>query len=104
MTSSRDPLTVEPRFVLVFDFCSSTLILEDLLRNESEDRWRNLLIDIKRFYGTNGPACISKSTNSLAMAGYCYFRWIFRRLNSFYFCGVCAMHTTAPSRSASARY
>jgi len=55
MTSSRDPLTVEPRFVLVFDFCSSTLILEDLLRNESEDRWRNLLIDIKRFLWDERP-------------------------------------------------
>lgn len=48
MTSSSDPLTIEHRFVLVFDFCSSTLILEDLLRNDCEDRWRNLLIDIKR--------------------------------------------------------
>jgi class 3 adenylate cyclase len=55
MTSSRDPLTIEQRFVLVFDFCSSTLILEDLLRNECEDRWRNLLIDIKRFLRRERP-------------------------------------------------
>ena len=49
MTASNDPLTIEQRYVLVFDFCSSTLILEDLLRSECEDRWRNLLIDIKTF-------------------------------------------------------
>jgi class 3 adenylate cyclase len=50
-----DPVKFEQRFVLVFDFCSSTLILEDLLRSECEDRWRNLLIDIKTFLRNERP-------------------------------------------------
>ena len=35
--------------VLVLDICSSTLILEDLLRTENEEKWRNLLILLKEF-------------------------------------------------------
>jgi class 3 adenylate cyclase len=49
MTDGHDPVTTEQRYVLVFDFCSSTSILEDLIRTECEDRWRNLLIDVKNF-------------------------------------------------------
>jgi class 3 adenylate cyclase len=55
VTSSREPLTIEHRFVLVFDFCSSTSVLEDLLRNECEGRWRNLLIDVKKFLRRERP-------------------------------------------------
>lgn len=49
MTESVDGLTIEKKYVLVFDFCSSTSILEDLIRSESQRRWRDLLIDIKNF-------------------------------------------------------
>lgn len=49
MTRPDDSLTIEQKCVVVFDICSSTTILEDLLRSDSEKRWRDLLIDIKRF-------------------------------------------------------
>jgi len=32
-----------------FDICSSTTILEDLLRTDNQVRWRNLLILLKKF-------------------------------------------------------
>lgn len=47
MTKASDKLTREQKLVLVFDFCSSTSIVEDLLRSEKQDRWRDLLIDVK---------------------------------------------------------
>lgn len=37
------------RLVVVFDICSSTLILEDLLRTENQYRWRELLNRQKNF-------------------------------------------------------
>ncbi len=46
---TADSLTREPRYVLVFDICSSTSILEDLLRSENEKRWRDLIIEMKNF-------------------------------------------------------
>ena len=49
MTRSDDSLTIEQKYVVVFDICSSTTIREDLLRSDSEKRWHDLLIDIKKF-------------------------------------------------------
>ena len=49
MTSKHDRLKKSPKMVLVLDICSSTLILEDLLRTENEEKWRNLLILLKEF-------------------------------------------------------
>ncbi len=49
MTDEKDPPTTEQKFVLVFDFCSSTLIIEDLHRSELQIVWRNLLISVKEF-------------------------------------------------------
>lgn len=34
---------------MLFDICSSTTVLEDLLRTDSQVRWRNLLILLKKF-------------------------------------------------------
>lgn len=49
MTSINDQLKTIQKIVLVFDICSSTSILEDLLRSENEAKWRNLLISLKKF-------------------------------------------------------
>lgn len=49
MTDPVDELSTKQKYVLFFDFCSSTLIIEDLIRTESQERWRNLLIGIKKF-------------------------------------------------------
>ncbi len=49
MTSLKIPVKKVQKIVLYFDFCSSTTILEDLLRSENERRWRDLLISIKNF-------------------------------------------------------
>lgn len=49
MTRTNDQLKTTQKMVLVFDVCSSTSILEDLLRSENEAKWRNLLISLKKF-------------------------------------------------------
>jgi hypothetical protein len=49
MTRPGDELTMVDKYVLVFDFCSSTSIIEDLIRTESQKRWRDLLTETKRF-------------------------------------------------------
>lgn len=49
MTRTADSLMRQPKYVVVFDICSSTTILEDLIRNENEKRWRDLIIEIKNF-------------------------------------------------------
>jgi hypothetical protein len=49
VTRPDDDVQKEKRYVLVFDICASTTILEDLVRSENEKRWRDLLIDIKNF-------------------------------------------------------
>src|SRR6266404_8338990 len=48
MSRKSDPITTVHRIVVAFDICSSTMILEDLLRTENERRWRNLLIGLKK--------------------------------------------------------
>jgi len=45
-TQTSSQRTVK-RLVVVFDICSSTLILEDLLRTENQQLWRNLLVSQK---------------------------------------------------------
>ena len=49
MTRHDDDVQLDQKYVLVFDICSSTVILEDLVRSESQKRWRDLLIDLKSF-------------------------------------------------------
>lgn len=49
MTREEDIPKVSKRLVLFFDLCSSTSILEDLLRSERQKRWRDLLIALKKF-------------------------------------------------------
>jgi class 3 adenylate cyclase len=47
MTRENESLTVVRKLVVVFDISSSTTILEDLLRCERLDVWRNALIALK---------------------------------------------------------
>jgi len=49
MTRPTDEPRTTRRPVVFFDICSSTVILEDLLRTANAKRWRNLLIYLKRF-------------------------------------------------------
>jgi class 3 adenylate cyclase len=48
MSRKSSPVSTVRRIVVVFDICSSTKILEDLLSTENERRWRNLLIGLKK--------------------------------------------------------
>ena len=52
MTRAEEQLTVEQRTVVVFDICSSTRMLEDLVLTGNMKRWRNLLIALKQFMET----------------------------------------------------
>jgi class 3 adenylate cyclase len=49
MTQPEDEAKTSRKIVLFFDFCSSTSILEDLLRTENQVQWRNILIHIKEY-------------------------------------------------------
>jgi class 3 adenylate cyclase len=44
-----DKIETVRKVVVLFDICSSTTVLEDLLRTDSHVRWRNLLILLKKF-------------------------------------------------------
>jgi class 3 adenylate cyclase len=48
MSRKSDAVSTVHRTVVAFDICSSTMILEDLLRTENQRRWRNLLISMKK--------------------------------------------------------
>ena len=47
MTESVDLLKMEQKYVLVFDICSSTKIVEHLILEGPQESWCNLLIDIE---------------------------------------------------------
>lgn len=49
MTRPRDQTTLARKIVVVFDICSSTLIVEDLKSTDNLQCWRDLLIDLKSF-------------------------------------------------------
>ncbi|MCP4049420.1 MAG: hypothetical protein GY730_01760 [bacterium] len=49
MTNPNDSLEVIPKIVLTTDICSSSQIMEDLLRTESISFWRDVLIELKNF-------------------------------------------------------
>jgi hypothetical protein len=49
MTTPDEALQKVQKIVIFFDFCSSTTILEDLLKSENQQCWRNLLIELKDF-------------------------------------------------------
>ena len=49
MSRVTDELESVRKIVLVSDICSSTGLLEDLVQTENQERWRNLLIRMKKF-------------------------------------------------------
>lgn len=49
MTNTSTITKYTRKIVVVFDICSSTTILENLLYNEHQTKWRNLIISLKRF-------------------------------------------------------
>lgn len=49
-----EPKTVK-KTVVVFDICSSTVILENLMLNERLKRWKDLIIGMKNFLRTESP-------------------------------------------------
>lgn len=49
MANKKVTIRTTKKLVVVFDICSSTLILEDLIRTENQYRWRKLLNRQKNF-------------------------------------------------------
>jgi class 3 adenylate cyclase len=49
MTRKSDEPDVVRKIVVFFDICSSTSILEDLVRTDNQKLWRDLLIELKDF-------------------------------------------------------
>lgn len=49
MTNTGTKTKYTKKTVVVFDICSSTTILENLLYNEQQTKWRNLIIGLKTF-------------------------------------------------------
>ncbi len=55
MSKTNESVQTVRKIVVFFDICSSTTILEDLLRTENQTRWRNLLIRLKSFLRERAP-------------------------------------------------
>jgi len=49
MSREVDEVKTVCKVVVVFDICSSTTLLEDLIQTENLQRWRNVLIGLKEF-------------------------------------------------------
>ena len=49
MTTEKHEIIFVEKYVLFFDICSSTSIIEDLMRSERLRLWRNLLIQLKKY-------------------------------------------------------
>jgi class 3 adenylate cyclase len=49
MTTRSEDADVVRKIVVFFDICSSTSILEDLVRTENQKLWRDLLIELKNY-------------------------------------------------------
>lgn len=49
MAKRKSPLRTVKHTVVTFDICSSSDILEDLIRTENTKDWRDLLIRVKKF-------------------------------------------------------
>lgn len=56
MTESKDRVKVVTKIVLYLDICSSTSILEELLRTENQKLWRNLIINLKEYLKREEPS------------------------------------------------
>jgi class 3 adenylate cyclase len=56
VTLKSDPIKVVKKIVVFFDICSSTAILEDLVRTENQKLWRDLILGLKNYL------CIKQSS------------------------------------------
>ncbi|MDH4241600.1 MAG: hypothetical protein OEW48_18740 [Phycisphaerae bacterium] len=54
MTEPSAKPTIVRKVVVIFDVCSSTAILEDLLRTENHVAWQSVLGHLKRFFWSHG--------------------------------------------------
>lgn len=54
MTDPAAKPTIVRKFVVIFDICSSTAILEDLIRTENHICWQSVLGHLKRFLWSQG--------------------------------------------------
>ena len=57
MTLTYNGIQRKRKIVVFFDICSSTTTLEALLRTETEECWRDLVIVIKNFLFKEGEHC-----------------------------------------------
>jgi len=53
MTAESEKTNVVKKIVVFFDICSSTAILEDLVKTENQKLWRDLLIELKDYLRAN---------------------------------------------------
>ncbi len=49
MTSRYEQIEIVKKIIVFFDICSSTSILDDLVRTENQKLWRDLLIEFKNY-------------------------------------------------------
>jgi len=57
MTREEDEVRILERIVVTLDICSSTQIIEDLLKNQHIKAWRDLIISMKGFLTTESEKC-----------------------------------------------
>jgi class 3 adenylate cyclase len=55
MTREKDEIQITNRIVATMDICSSSRIIEDLLKTENIKVWRDLLIEMKQYLITESP-------------------------------------------------
>src|SRR4051812_19917738 len=56
MTREGDEVEVQQKIVVTMDICSSTQIIEDLLKRQNPKAWRDLIISLKDYLADEGEA------------------------------------------------
>lgn len=57
MTGERDEVKIMNKVVVTVDICSSSLIIEDLIKTTNIKLWRDLLIQMKEYLANNSSDC-----------------------------------------------
>jgi class 3 adenylate cyclase len=55
MTQEKDEIEITNKIVAIMDICSSSRIIEDLLKTDNIKVWRDLLIRMKEYLSTESP-------------------------------------------------
>lgn len=55
MTHPSDEVEIVEAIVVTLDICSSSMIIEDLLKNDRSKLWRDLIINMKKFLVRHSP-------------------------------------------------